>query len=66
MALPPIPPMNLSAPSSATASLNASGSMFQASGNGDWNVNMGGAQWAGMSPLLIVAALGLAWMLLKR
>lgn len=63
--LPPLPPLNLSAPSSATSSLNTSGSMFQASGNGDWTINNGTGA-GGINPLFILAALGVAWYLFKR
>lgn len=67
MALPPIPPLNFNSSSSARSALDQNGSIFQASGDGDWVVNMGGAQMAGMSPLIIAAVvLGVAWLLLKK
>lgn len=56
-----LPPLNLSAPSNATATsgLDSSGSIFHASGDGDWNVNMApglNMQGGGLSPWLIAAA----------
>lgn len=77
-ALPSIPGLNLpgltslpSMSSSAHSALDTSGSLYHASGNGDWVVNLAGsapsAQVAGSGALLWIAlALGAAWLLLKR
>lgn len=67
-----MPPLNISAPSNATASsgLDMSGSIFHASGPGDWNVSLGQGvtlgQGAGLSTWLIAAAALAAWLLLKK
>lgn len=61
-----LPPLNLNSSSSARSGLDANGSIFHASGDGDWVVNQGGAQLAGMSPWLLLAAMGALWLILKR
>lgn len=76
-ALPSIPGLNLpgltslpSMSSSAHSALDTSGSLYHASGNGDWVVNLAGsapsAQAASGSLLWVALALGVAWLLLKR
>lgn len=72
--MPPfnLPPLHLSASSSAASRLDMGGSSFGASW-GDWNVNVAGSgtalQSASSSPLnwlLIAAAAGAAWFLLRK
>lgn len=63
----PIPPLNFNSSSSAKSALDQSGSIFHASGDGDWVVNQGGAQLTGISPWLIAAlALGAVWFLTRK
>ncbi len=66
-------PTSVSASSSASGRLDSSGTYNQASGSGDWNVNFGATGGAlngtggGIPPvLLIVLALGVAWLILKK
>lgn len=68
-----LPPLSFSSSSSAKSgdsSLTQGGSLFSASGAGDWNVNIAGAgpsiQASGASLLLLAAVLGAAWLLLKK
>lgn len=60
-----LPPLNFS--SNPSSSLNTSGSMFGVSGDGDWNVNIGGAAIQSGSSLLVLAAVGVGlWLLFRR
>lgn len=60
----PLPPLNLDFGSSATGAshLDTYGSMYHASGNGDWNVNIAGSgtsQQTASSMPSVASALGL-------
>lgn len=58
-----------SAPKVSSSPFNTSGSMYQASGDGDWNVNFGGAMSSanGINPWILVAlGVGVAWIAFKR
>ena len=65
-----LPPLQLS--SSASSGMDQSGAQFSASGDGDWVVNLGGSGTAlqagagGVNWLLIAAAAGAAWFLLRK
>ena len=69
-----LPPLNLSASSSAKSGLDLGSASFSASGAGDWTVNFGdgnssgpGFNAAGGVPVLwIVIALGAVWLILKK
>ena len=69
-----LPPLNLSASSSAKSGLDLGGASFSASGPGDWTVNFGnenstggGMNAAGGVPVLwLVIALGAVWLILKK
>ena len=87
----PLPPISAGGGKSDSA-LYSNGSLYHASGDGDWVVNFGGSGGSGFggfggsasagplgasagsglmgtltaSPLLLVAALGVAWLLLKK
>jgi hypothetical protein len=90
----PLPPISAGGGKSDSA-LNAAGSLYHASGDGDWVTNFAGSGGGGFggfggfggsassgfmgasagsglvgsltaSPLLLVAALGVAWLLLKK
>lgn len=68
ISLPGLPPLSFGA-SSATSKLDQTGGIFQASGDGDWNVTMGGSVLPGgnVKSLLIAAAVvGAAWFILKK
>lgn len=68
-----LPPLNLSASSSASGRLDSGGSGYGL-GAGDWNVNLGGSgfssQGAGsaqMPPMIwLVLAAGAVWLLTKK
>lgn len=52
---------------SGDSSLNQAGSRLFASGDGDWNINYGGAAFQGGSGMLLLAAAAVAaWLLLRR
>ena len=65
-----LPPLSLS--SSASSGMDQSGAQFSASGKGDWVVNLGGSGTAlqagagGVNWLLVAAAAGAAWFLLRK
>lgn len=62
-----MPPLNISAPSTAQSGLDASGSIYHASGPGDWYVQMGpGLQVGKISPWLLLAAAVAAYFLLGK
>lgn len=68
-----LPPLNITSNSASRAdsALDAAGSIFHASGNGDWNVSMGGtAPTLNISTAtvsLLAAAVGVAlWLFLKK
>lgn len=69
-----LPPLNLSASSSAKSGLDLGGASFSASGPGDWTVNFGdgnssgpGLNAAGSVPVLwLLIAAGAVWLLLKK
>lgn len=68
----PLPPISLSAPSSATSSnrLEQAGNVWEM-GNGPWNVDFGnsgasGAAAAGVSPLVVYAiGAGVLWLIFR-
>lgn len=63
----PVSNKQSSAATSGDSSLAQSGALFHASGNGDWNVNMGGASvQGGSSWLLIGAGLLVAWLVFRK
>jgi hypothetical protein len=61
-----LPPLNFSANANSSSALNTSGSLFRASGDGDWNVNMRGLATQGGGSLLMLAAVGVVLWLLSR
>lgn len=64
----PLPPLNLSAPSSAASRLDQSGNVWDM-GNGPWNVdfgNSGATGNTGVNPWVMYAiAAGIAWLIFK-
>jgi len=58
--------------SSAMSGFDQTGASFSGSGAGDWNVNLGGSGFAnqtatsGINWLLIAAAVGAAWFVLRK
>jgi len=57
-----LPPLNFQ--SSSSSSLGTAGSLYHASGDGDWNVNFG---TQGVNPWLLAALVGVAaWVIFKR
>jgi hypothetical protein len=61
-----IPSLSFSSSSSAKSSLDQSGAAFSGSGGGNWTVNEGTAAPSGIAPWMLIAALGVAWLIFKK